>query len=109
MNCEQIGRPRGELRSALALVFAAASKAMTWHGAADQLVATQVLRSVGPSELKLIRRTVENMARAGELTPCGYACWPGSRRPLTLYRVATADDVQRDAEIWVALTHALHR
>lgn len=107
MNCEHGGRPRGELRKAIGVAFAATGEPMTWQAVATQLVAERLVQSVGASERKLIRRTVENMTQAGELQACGQSREPGCRRPMTLYRLATDPGAGQDAGMWAALTHAM--
>lgn len=101
------GRARGELRQLLCRVFGAAPEAMTWRAAAAELVAAGHLPSVGASELLMIRRTVENMARAGELVPCGHVRQPGSCRPMTAYQFRPVGEAGRKGEAWLLLADAM--
>lgn len=100
------GGQRGELRQMLAQVFGAASEAMTWRAAAAELVAVGHLPSVGASELVMIRRTVENMARSGELMRCGDVRRPGSCRPMATFRVFAPAEAPA-ATAWHLMAQAL--
>jgi len=71
------------------------------------LVAAGHLPSLGASELVMIRRTVENMARAGELVHCGHVRQPRSCRPMTAYRLRRAGEAIPQAESWRLLTDAI--
>lgn len=75
-------RSRSEIRLGLRAAFEARGHA-TWR---------EVLPAVGvnpsaPSEALLVRRTVENMARAGELVRVGSAKTAGSPTWLALYEL----------------------
>jgi hypothetical protein len=76
-------RPPGEIRKALrraARELQAEQSAATWRDMAARA-------SVG---FKVARRTVDNMARAGELQPVGAAKRAHSNRWMTLYAPAEA-------------------
>lgn len=92
----------------LAQVSAQSPEGLTWRDAAAGLVVDGHLASVGTSELLLIRRTVANMARAGELKPCGQVRHARCNRPMTAFRLATAaDEVAPLADTWALLSQAL--
>lgn len=76
-------RPAGEIREALRAAFAEAGHS-TWR---DVLPACHVDTSA-PSEVLMVRRTVENMVRAGELVKVGNDRQAGSRIVRTLYELA---------------------
>lgn len=80
-------RPAGEIRAALRAAFAERGHA-TW---AEVLPACPV-DSRSPSEVLLVRRTVENMVRSGELVKAGASKPAGSRAWRTVYELADADD-----------------
>lgn len=103
------GRPRGDLRRLLVLVFGQAAEALTWRDAAACLVAGGHLPSVGASELHLIRRTVDNMANAGELQRAHEVRRPGSNRPMTALRLSRLGPAQAPPEAvpWGSLAAAL--
>ena len=74
-------RPRGEIRELLFAGFCERQAAATWR---EVLPVTGVdVRS--PAEVTLVRRTVENMVRAGELQR---ADEPGERARMARYRPA---------------------
>lgn len=79
-------RPAGEIRTALRAAFAERGHA-TW---AEVLPACPV-NAQSPAEVRLVRRTVENMVRAGELVPAGTSKPAGSRVWRTLYELAEPD------------------
>lgn len=71
-------RPQGEIRHALGQAATALAKeqgSATWRAMAERAC-------VG---FDAARRTVENMARAGELQPAGEERTPHSRRPMVRY------------------------
>lgn len=57
--------------------------APTWRDLAADLHGQGVINAGAPSELLMVRRTVENMARRGELRAAQPVRVPGSRRPMT--------------------------
>lgn len=77
-------RPAGEIRRALRSLLDA-RQPTTWRSAAVALHERGVLSLHSPSELRLVRNTLLNMTRAGELQVCGHAPVPGVRRPMALY------------------------
>jgi len=89
-------------------VFTRSAEPLTWRVAAAHLVEARHLPSVAPGELRLIRRTVENMARSGELAHLGQVRVDGSRRPMSLYglRAARASGTS-GTEPWELLAVAL--
>lgn len=86
-------RPRGEIRMAMMqsawAITRERTEGVTWR---ELCVHAQVGFDVG-------RRTVENMARAGELQPVGRAIRAGSCRPLNTYRPAVTSQT---VSAWVA-------
>lgn len=80
-------RPPGEIREALRSAFAVRGHA-TW---AEVLPAVPV-NLAAPSEVRLVRRTVENMVQAGELVRSGASKCAGSRVWRAVYELADADD-----------------
>ena len=109
MSCKGGGRPRGDLRRLLVLVFGQAAEALTWRDAAAALVAGGHAPSLGASELQIIRRTVANMASAGELQRAHEVRRLGSKRPMTAFRLARPEPGQLapEAERWASLAAAL--
>lgn len=79
-------RPPGEIRRALRdaaqAQFAERGQGATWRELAQRA-------RIG---LQVARRTVDNMARAGELQVAGSVRVPGACRPMTAYVPATAPD-----------------
>ena len=76
-------RPRGEIRAALVECFGQRGPA-TWR---------EVLPDVGVdvrsrSEVLMVRRTVENMVRVGELEVCGRHKLPGEHAWRSMYELA---------------------
>lgn len=80
---------------------------MTWRAAAAQLVAAGFVPSLGPADLRLIRCTVANMAKAGELQVCTQVKCPGSRRPMVAYCLPDARPAHAPDEPWLLLSAAL--
>ena len=74
----RLGRPRGEIREAVA---AAADQLLHQRGCCTYRDAAAAAK-VG---LELARRTVNRMAEAGELIVIGHARAPGVSKPLNLY------------------------
>lgn len=54
------------------------------------------INPAAPSEMKLVRWTVENLSRSGELAKAGNRAVPGSRRPHRLYLLGDPQ-AKRDA------------
>ena len=75
-------RPAGEIRQALLAAWVEGPA--TWRA---MLPATGV-DPCSPAEVRLVRHTVENMVRAGELEPCGKEKAAGSRVWCTVYERA---------------------
>jgi predicted DNA repair protein MutK len=100
------GRPRGDLRRLLVQVFSQTAEALTWRDAAGRLVAGGHVLSLGASELQAIRRTVDNMANAGELQRVGHVrC--AANRPMTTYRLPAADGPAVPLAPWQMLSLAM--
>ena len=76
-------RPPGEIRSALRSAFAQCGDA-TWR----EVLPACPVNVASPAEVMLVRRTVENMVRAGELVNVGTSREAGSRIARTLYELA---------------------
>ena len=78
-------RPPGEVRQALRAWRPGADAPGTWRDAAAWL-ARERGAVLGPAELRLVQRTLENMVRAGELAPVAErVSVPGARRRLQAY------------------------
>ncbi len=78
-------RPAGEVRQALRAWCPVPGAPGTWRDAAAWL-ARERGAALAPAELRLVRRTLENMVRAGELAPVAErVCVPGVRRRLQAY------------------------
>lgn len=89
-------------------VFAGSAEPLTWRGAAARLVEAGYLQSIAPGELRLVRRTVENMVRAGELARVGEVAVSGSRRPMVLFSLPVAPpSLAAEVEPWELLAGAL--
>jgi hypothetical protein len=78
-----MSRPAGEIRAALRSAFAELGHA-TWR----QVLPACPVNATAPAEALLVRRTVENMVRAGELVAVGNSRAAGSRIVRTLYELA---------------------
>jgi len=76
-------RPRGEVRQAIANAIEHLGHAATWK---DLVPCVPDINPACPSELRLVRKTVENMAAAGELERAGRVRVPGSAKPMTAYK-----------------------
>jgi len=79
-------RPRGAVRKAVSEFFADEGTRASWRCLAAKLSECGLIDDKAPSELRLVRKAVENAKQAGEIEPKGgevRACW--SRRPLKLY------------------------
>jgi hypothetical protein len=101
-------RPRGEVREAIARATDALATHQgmppTWR---DLLSHVPGINPASPGEQRLVRKTVENMALAGELERAGKVRVQGVSRPMTTYRprkaagwarqgVSSLDNVMRD-------------
>lgn len=79
-------RPRGEVRQAIERVMPLdAENAVTWRDVAVALHASEVINIDAPAEVKLVRKTVENMAMAAQVKKVGSRVVPGSRRQMSTY------------------------
>lgn len=80
-------RPAGEIRQALQACYPEkpGQQPLTWRHALEQLGRLGLVNPAAPSEARLVRRTVENMRRAGELAPVAQVKVQGSRRPMVAY------------------------
>lgn len=79
-------RPRGEVRDAIAqatLSLHEQGATPTWR---DLVQHVPGLSSASPADVRLVRKTVENMALAGELERVGTVRVQGVCRPMTRYR-----------------------
>jgi hypothetical protein len=79
-------RPRGEVREAIARAadaLATSGTPPTWR---DLLSHVPGINPASPGEQRLVRKTVENMALAGELERAGKVRVQGVSRPMTSYR-----------------------
>lgn len=76
-------RPAGEIREALRSAFAERGHA-TWR----EVLPACPVNPASPSGVLLVRRTVENMVRAGELVDVGTSRQAGSRIARKLYELA---------------------
>lgn len=108
-------RPRGSIRQALQEHLQAAEQGATWHDLALRLGAAGLINTEAPSEMRLVRMTVENMVKAGQAERLpGTARRAWARRPLRLYgaravaagAVDAADQGADLAEAWAAVVAA---
>jgi hypothetical protein len=82
-------RPRGEIRDALVAAYSQVGAA-SWR----EVLPHVPVNSGSPAEVTLVRRTVENMARKGELVRCGEEKPAGSTVWLAVYELAApAEDL----------------
>lgn len=88
-------RPAGEIRSALRSAFSELGHA-TWR----EVLPACPVNAASPAEALLVRRTVENMVRAGELVRVGNSREAGSRIVRTLYELAPRAGADVDATPW---------
>lgn len=93
-------RPPGEIRMALRAAFASRGHA-TWN---DVLPDCPV-NAACMAEARLVRRTVENMVRAGELVAVGTSRAAHSRIARTLYELAPRED---SADLWSQSTDCMN-
>lgn len=92
-------RPRSEVREAIAAAaqsIAEAGRSVTWR---DLVPCVPGINPASPAEVRLVRRTVENMARSGELERVGRVPVPGSAKPMTGYKPRSSG--------WVTQGHTL--
>lgn len=80
-------RPRGEIRMLLRAGFAERG-ACTWR---EMLPCAQV-DTRSPAEVRLVRKTVENMVAAGELVKVGVSREAGARVWQAMYEAAPPPD-----------------
>jgi hypothetical protein len=79
-------RPRGEVRRAVeGCIPLDAKDAVTWRDVAAALHQREVINIDAPAEVKLVRKTVENMAMAAQVKKVGSRAVPGSRRAMSTY------------------------
>lgn len=100
----QRGRPRGEIRQTLLEVLTDTA-ALHWRAAAQAMHANAqhvAVNPASPADLRLVRKTMCNMARAGELARVGKASVPGSARPMTLF-ARIERQPSPGAELWAAV------
>ena len=79
-----MGQVRAALRAHVAQLEAG-TPGLTWRDLARALEALGLINMAAPGEMLLVRRTVENMVRVGELPVLGEARRAWSRRPVKLY------------------------
>jgi hypothetical protein len=92
-------RPRGEVRSAIAEAtqqLAQQQVLPTWR---DLVAMVPGISSTSPADLRLVRKTVENMALAGELERAGNRHVQGVARPMTTYRPRSNSWVHGTAQL----------
>lgn len=83
-------RPPGEIREALRQVLpalAGESGALTWR---DLVPHVPGVNPASPADVRLVKKTVENMAQAGELERTGQVRVNGACRPMVTYRPRSA-------------------
>lgn len=78
-------RPPGEVRAALREVFALHGAAATWQDVMQPLAERGVVGLLAPAEVRMVRATIKNMVKAGELRPAGLVQVPGSLRWQAVY------------------------
>ena len=88
-----LGRPRGEVRQALAQ-WAEQHRGILVAGLTFRDLVQQVpgMSALSPADLRAVRQTLQDMAKAGELVRVGRARVPGACRPATLYAPADLKD-----------------
>jgi len=92
-------RPRGEVRAAIAQAtqqLAEQKLTPTWR---DLVSLVPGVSASSPADLRLVRKTVENMATAGELERAGNRRVQGVARPMTTYRPRTNSWVHGTAQL----------
>lgn len=99
------GRPKGELRIAIAGVFEAHRAAgkpggLTWRGVAQALQARGLVHIAARSEMGILRRTLGNMQRDGDLMAIGTEqLGGGSGRPMTVFVLVSREQEQGAAAL----------
>lgn len=88
-------RPAGEIRAALLQAFAAGPA--TWLA----VVPACPVNPAALAEVRLVRKTVENMAQAGVLRPCGSEKRAGERVWRTVYELVPSMVAAAPAELAV--------
>lgn len=88
------GRPRGDVRQALAL-WAKQHRDTAGAGLTFRDLVHQVrgMSASSPGDLRMVRQTLQAMAKAGELRRVGHARVEGACRPATLYAPAAPNTV----------------
>lgn len=89
-------RPRSEVRQALAAAVVDLGRPATWR---DLVPHVPGINPASPAEVRLVRKTVENMAAAGELQLVDRVRVPGASKPMNAYRPRTSG--------WVTQGHSL--
>lgn len=86
---------RGEIREALVAAYSQVGAA-SWR----EVLPHVPVNSSSPAEVTLVRRTVENMARAGELVRCGEEKPAGSGVWLAVYELAAPPEPADVPQPW---------
>lgn len=95
-------RNRSEIRTGLRAVFETRGPA-TWRDALPQVG----VNPRSPGEAMLVRRTVENMVRDGEVVKVGVSKSAGSRTWLALYELCERPEPAAPAEPTASLADAM--
>ena len=100
-----MGRPRSHLVHALREIAVARGDASaTSRDLAAELAGRGLIDLAARAEVRLVRKTAENMACRGELRRVGTVAVPGSRRPMVAYVAGAgqAEPVQGDLVLELA-------
>lgn len=90
-------RPRGEVREAIARAaqsLAEQGTPPTWRELVGHV---KGMSPASPADVRLVRKTVENMAQAGELVRAGERRVQGVARPMTQWKPRGASWVHQGA------------
>lgn len=109
-GAKPIGRPRGEVRKALAEWARRWAEDGKLGGAsiAELAAAVPGMSAKAPADMRLVRQTVAAMLRAGELVVVGRLSRPGKRgKPPVLYAPKQLADVADGVQVSALLVAAL--
>jgi hypothetical protein len=99
-----MARPQAEIRTHVAQAIARSPQPLTWL---DVLPAVPGLNAASPADRELVRCTINNMARAGQLVRVDRRRVLGAARPMNTWRAAVSSDPRPDVSAAVAAHQAL--
>jgi hypothetical protein len=92
-----MARPRSHLVQALReIVLARGDAGATWRDLAQALAGRGLINVAARAEVRLVRKTAENMAARGELQRLGQVQVPGSRRPMVAWVAGVQGPMQHE-------------